>query len=910
MDSLRVIQFVTDVAYLLLGVAAVRAAIRSHERARLDVALLFGSLAVAVAVQEAQLLSCLPGGSCISSPVLTDLTVIVILILPYALLRLVDDIAEVPGWQVWLTLVALVALGASFIAAGPTPPSWLVLLLLVYLCVGTIYSAAAFVRRARTGVGLMRRRMAAIAWGCALLAATFVIATVSAALPTSEALTPIARLITLISGLCFWAGFFPPAWLSQAWRLPELLEYLRPTRALATHTDTTLDSEALAFERLISATDRTTGARRTLLILADPHANDLYLWSAPSARVSADGGIIGQALRSMRPAVIRSLQPQDLPESIIAVFGRDQLPRTAMLVPIAINQRPAGVLAAFADKGPMFVEDDLSMVQFFAGEAAASLQMQRLRETTSELEALREADRLKDEFMAVVSHELRTPLTAISGYADILLRNISGPLNERQERQTVGIRDAARRLLSLINDLLDVSKLQAGTLDLHVAALDSHAALVRAVASTRVIAVTKGVQIEVETPETEVAPVLADDDRLQQILTNLLINAIKFTPQGGRVTADATAEPSKRTPGGTEILFRVRDTGVGLAPGQATRIWDRFYQAESTATRRFGGAGLGLSIVRRLAELHGGEAQATSAGLGHGSTFLVRLPAAATSMAVVDAPAAQAPLATVAVDGPGPASGWPLVLVVEDDPHIATVLRTYLEADGYRVEVVTDGQIAIQAARSLSPFAITLDISLPKLDGWSVLNALKREPTTSEIPVIVVSILDNRDFGLVLGATDYLVKPIDNERLRGVLRRLSNGSQTSPGSILVVDDDPSVLDVFTSLLTADGWRVMTAPDGEAALATVARERPSAMLLDLTLPGVDGFEVMRCVRSQPATRDLPIIVVTAKDLTDEDRQRLAEGAQRVVLKAALRLEDLRRELRQLLEQHQERAGSSA
>jgi signal transduction histidine kinase/DNA-binding response OmpR family regulator len=912
-DSLRVIQFLTDLAYLLLGVAAVRAATRSHERARLDVALLFGSLATAVVLQEAQLLSCVSGG-CVNSPVLTDLTVVAILILPWALLRLVDDIADVPEWQTWLTLVGLVALSALFILAGPMPPSWLVLLLLVYLCIGTIYSAAAFVRRARTSAGLTRRRMAAIAWGCALLAATFIIATISAALPAADALTPLARVITLISGLCFWAGFFPPAWLSQAWRLPELLDYLRPTRAVAVPTEATaLASEALSFERLITATDRTTGARRTLLILKVPRSVEdsagqgLYLWGAPSARIEADDGIIHQAIRSMQPLVVGSLRREDLPESIVSVFGSERLPRTAMLVPIVLNQEPAGVLAAFADKGPMFVEDDLSMVQFFAREAAASLQLQRLRETANELEALREADRLKDEFMAVVSHELRTPLTAISGYADILLRKISGPLNERQERQTVGIRDGARRLLSLINDLLDVSKLEAGTLDLHVAALDSHAALVRAVASTRVIAVTKGVQIGVETPESEMPAVLADDDRLQQILTNLLVNAIKFTPQGGRVTADVAAQPSRRKPGVREIVFRVRDTGVGLSPGQAERIWDRFYQAESSSTRRYGGAGLGLSIVRRLTELHGGQAEATSAGLGHGSTFVVQLPAAAAGTPVV-APAPQPAVSAEAVERPSSTSGWPLVLVVEDDQHIATVLRTYLEADGYRVEVVADGQQAIQVARNLVPFAITLDISLPKLDGWSVLNALKREPATSDIPVVVVSIVDNRDFGLVLGANDYLVKPIDHERLRSVLARLGHGPHPLGGSILVVDDDPAVLDVFKNLLNADGWRVTTASDGETALAEVARKRPSAILLDLMLPGVDGFEVMRSLRVRPATRDLPIIVVTAKELTDDERQHLAKGAQRVVLKQAVRVDELRRELRELLGQHHARIGS--
>jgi CheY-like chemotaxis protein len=250
------------------------------------------------------------------------------------------------------------------------------------------------------------------------------------------------------------------------------------------------------------------------------------------------------------------------------------------------------------------------------------------------------------------------------------------------------------------------------------------------------------------------------------------------------------------------------------------------------------------------------------------------------------------------------------VLVVEDDPHIATVLRTYLEADGYRVETVGDGHEGIEAARALKPFAITLDISLPKLDGWSVLNVLKRDPDTATIPVVVVSIVDNRDFGLVLGATEYLVKPIDNERLRGALRSLDGLRDTGNGSVLIVDDDPALRDVLSSLLAEDGWRVATAADGEAALAAVERERPTAMVLDLMMPRVDGFEVLHALRTKPTTRDLPVIVVTAKELTDEDRARLARNAERVISKQAIPLDGLRDEIRGLLTARRHTNGQSA
>jgi CheY-like chemotaxis protein len=387
------------------------------------------------------------------------------------------------------------------------------------------------------------------------------------------------------------------------------------------------------------------------------------------------------------------------------------------------------------------------------------------------------------------------------------------------------------------------------------------------------------------------------------------MNAIKFTPEGGAIWIGAAARPAEH---GGEIVFRVEDTGVGLAPGQVSRVWERFYQAESSSTRRFGGAGLGLSIVRRLAELHGGRVEASSAGVNRGSTFEVYLPAAAPGEAVSPRVVTLPAYALLPRhESAGQADpGAPLVLVVEDDVHIATVLRTYLEAEGYRVETAADGHEAIQAARALMPFAITLDISLPKLDGWSVLNVMKRDPETESIPVVVVSIVDNRDFGLVLGATEYLVKPIDNERLRSALRSLDGLRGTGDGSVLIVDDDPALRDVLSSLLVEDGWRVTTAADGEAALAAVERDKPAAMVLDLMMPRVDGFEVLNALRMKPTTRDLPVIVVTAKDLSDEDRERLSRSAERVISKQAMPLDGLREEIRGLLTARRRAHGQAA
>src|SRR5438552_1768859 len=338
MDALRAVQLVSDMAYLLLGIAACGAAMRSHERARVDVAILFGALATSVAIQEIHLLSCTGASGCVDVPAATELTTALALILPFALLRLVDDVNDVPAWQLWASVVSLIALAATFTVSGPTPPPWLVVLLTAYLVLGTSYAAWAFARRAQSTTGITRRRMAAIAWGCALVAATIVFAMLAQAPADSAPLwTGLARLAGLISGLCFWAGFFPPNWLSQTWRLPELLGYLRPTRLMAGPTDQAGEAtDAMAIERLCAATAATTGAQRVLLILEDPAQHDFYLWGAPLARIPGSTGPVARVMRARESLVMRSVTPDQLPEAIVSVFPSKTLPRTAILSPIRL----------------------------------------------------------------------------------------------------------------------------------------------------------------------------------------------------------------------------------------------------------------------------------------------------------------------------------------------------------------------------------------------------------------------------------------------------------------------------------------------------------------------------------------------------------------------------------------------
>ena len=357
------------------------------------------------------------------------------------------------------------------------------------------------------------------------------------------------------------------------------------------------------------------------------------------------------------------------------------------------------------------------------------------------------------------------------------------------------------------------------------------------------------------------------------------------------------------------VVFEVADSGVGITREQLGRVWDRFYQGESTSTRRFGGTGLGLSIVKRLTELHGGTVEVSSPGPDRGSTFRVALPAAPAAHSAapdrdgepnVGALVNQRPRESGQAGDGG--ARRPTVLVVEDDPDIATVLETYLDREGYGVAHASDGQEALRLAHAVRPFAITLDIMLPKLDGWSVLNALKRDPELAGIPVVVISIVDNRTFGMVLGATDYLVKPIDPEQFRAVLQHLAGDPRPGQDCLLVVDDDPQIRDVLGTTLAAEGWQVLTAAGGREALDLVAREHPRAMLLDLMMPDVDGFDVLRTLRQDPVTNSLPVVVVTAKELTEDDRRRLAGAAERVIVKQSTPIDKLGEQVRDALAAH--------
>jgi CheY-like chemotaxis protein/anti-sigma regulatory factor (Ser/Thr protein kinase) len=429
-----------------------------------------------------------------------------------------------------------------------------------------------------------------------------------------------------------------------------------------------------------------------------------------------------------------------------------------------------------------------------------------------------------------------------------------GDLNERQEEYVRDIRDSGRHLLELINEILDLSKIEAGRMELDRGVVSLPALLEHGVAMVRERAARRGVALTIELAP-DVGTVSADELKLKQVVLNLLTNAVKFTPAGGSVHVTAAIRDG-------EAVVSVRDTGSGIPAEEHEAIFEAFQRGGRGARQTTEGTGLGLTLSRQIVDMHGGRLWMESR-VGEGSTFSFAIPAdVARAEAAEDR--AEAPDAEVPADGG--------VLVVEDDPRSADLLRVYLEAAGHTVAVARDGVEGLELARRVHPAAVILDVLLPRLDGWELLAQLKRDPGTSAVPVVIVSMLDERGAGFALGAAEYLVKPVDRDELLTALDR-STGAAGNGRTVVAIDDDARDLDLVEAALVPHGWSVLRATDGEAGVDLVRRERPSVVLLDLLMPGTDGFAVVERLRADPDLAGVPIVVLTSKDMTADDRARL-------------------------------------
>ncbi len=498
------------------------------------------------------------------------------------------------------------------------------------------------------------------------------------------------------------------------------------------------------------------------------------------------------------------------------------------------------------------------------------------------VEALRAASRAKSDFLASMSHELRTPLSAILGFSDLIRQEARGADEVTVPLEWIDhIHRGGEHLLALVNDVLDLAKVEAGRMELHPEAFDLASAVTELVNGVRPLADRKDLIVEADLPSMTV---VADRGRLRQVLYNLVSNAIKFTPAGGRIRITAAEDADG-------FSFAVADTGVGIAPDDLESIFDEFRQVGATEERE-GGTGLGLALAQRLVGAHGGRLDVAST-VGQGTTFTVTMPRMAATRAASVHPG---PGTVTAGD---PAAGRD-ILVIEDDPSAERLLRQYLEPLGYQVRCAVDGEKGLAMAREQRPVAILLDVLVPRVDGWEVLRRLKADAALRDVPVVMVTVVDERDVGLALGAVDYLVKPVQREALVSCLARL--GLDVAPdgraATVLTVDDEMASLDLIGGILSSSGMDVLRASSGREAIEIVREQEVDLVICDLLMPDLDGFGVVAELKSDARTAAIPILICTAHDLTADEKTRLHGQILGIVTKGPFARDGLRGWLAQI------------
>jgi signal transduction histidine kinase/DNA-binding response OmpR family regulator len=597
-------------------------------------------------------------------------------------------------------------------------------------------------------------------------------------------------------------------------------------------------------------------------------------------------GAVGRAAATREPIQIPDIFTagayQGRLRETLARFGF----RAILAVPLLREDRVVGGLVVGRKSPGAFPSTTVKLLQAFATQSTLAIQNAQLfREIEERGHQLEIASQHKSQFLANMSHELRTPLNAIIGYSEML----------HEEAEDLGYADflpdlqkihaAGKHLLVLINDILDLSKIEAGKMDLFLEAFDI-APMVQDVITTVQPLAEKNANTLAVHHADNLGAMRADLTKVRQALFNLLSNACKFTTQGTITLAVAR----DTVDGVAWLTFRVSDTGIGMTPEQMGKLFQAFSQADTTTTRQYGGTGLGLVITQRFCHMMGGDITVESA-LGQGSTFTLRLPAE-----VIDAKAAPA-LRTETVTASALPEEAPTVLVIDDDPTVHDLMQRFLSKEGVRVVAAASGAEGLRLAKALRPTAITLDVLMPGMDGWTVLTRLKGDADLADIPVIMLTIVDDKHMGYTLGAADYLTKPIDWNRLAGVLRKYR--CERPPCRVLVVEDEADMREMLRRLLEKAGWVVSEATDGQAALARVVEDCPNLILLDLMMPEMDGFTFVEALRQQDAWRSIPIVVVTAKDLTPDDRQRLNGYVEQILQKGAYSQEALLHEVRHLV-----------